>query len=214
MAAVAGTARLCPPRMEYTTSFATGGLMPGKAVRVIEAVRAGTPLQDVKPEVLNVNSRRGRQRKTGELKRRLLQTPRPVWEDLPDLDDSEQRLVLYYGCLKTYRMIFDFHMDVVLPTWRSVDRSLELYNVDRFFEQRSDAHPEIFEWSQSTRSKVRGVLLQMLREAGFLADGALQRVICPRDFWARFAAVGDVWYLEAAFLNESERRDVTAALRS
>jgi hypothetical protein len=57
-------------------------------------------------------------------------------------------------------------------------------------------------------------MLQMLRKAGFLRDGSLQKVDRPDRFWTRFVKVGDLWFLEAAFLNEEERRSVTESLRT
>lgn len=188
--------------------------MPGRTAQVVEEVHAGTPLDAIDPELLDVASWQGRRRKLAEIKRRLRQTPRPVWDDLPDLGRAAQNVVLYYCCLKTYRLLFDFHMDVVLPSWHSSDRQVGSYNVRRFLEQRADRHPEIDRWSDGTWDKVRQVTLKMLRESGLLKDEHLQRVRQSDGFWQRFVKVGDVWYLEATFLNERKRRSVVDAVRS
>ena len=117
--------------------------MPEESVRIIEAVRAGVPLQEVDPDVLDVNSIRGRKRKTEEIIKRLESADKSIWADLPQRKAAEQNVTLYYCCLKTYRLLFDFHMDVVLPRWRSSDRSLRPYDVQRFLEHRAHSHPEI-----------------------------------------------------------------------
>jgi hypothetical protein len=200
--------------MEYTTAFTAGPLMPKRSARIVEEFRQGTPLREIDPSVLDINSRGGQQRKSAEIKRRLENTEEPVWKDLPELPVPERALVLYYCCLKTYPLLFDFHMEAVLPTWRSADRSFGNHDVRRFLEGQAETHPEIDGWGESTWKKVRQVMLQMLRKAGFLRDGSLQKVDRPDRFWTRFVKVGDLWYLEAAFLNEAQRRSTTQSLRS
>jgi hypothetical protein len=199
---------------EYTTAFTAGPLMPEKTAMIVEEGRRGSPLDEVDWELLDSNSWRGRRRKMAEIKRRLEHVPRSVWEDLPDQSIREQTLVLYYCCLKTYRLLFDFHMDVVLPTWRSSDRTIESYDVRRFLEQRADRHTEVDGWSESSWQKVRQVILQMLRESGLLVESRLRKKNPSDGFWNRFVNVGDVWFLEACFLNEEERRRIVETVRT
>lgn len=200
--------------MEYTTAFTAGPLMPKRSARIVEAYRQGTPLRDIDPSILDINSRGGQQRKSAEIKRRLENTEELVWNDLPELPTPEQTLVLYYCCLKTYPLLFDFHMEAVLPTWRSADRSFGTHDARRFLEQQAESHPEISAWGESTWQKVRQVMLQMLRDAGLLQEGELRRVDRPKAFWTRFVEVGDLWFLEAAFLNEEKRHSVAQSLRT
>ena len=200
--------------MEYTTAFTAGPLMPERSARIVEKLRQGTPPEEIDPSIFDINSWQGQRRKVAEIKRRLSESDRSVWTDLPELETLEQALVLYYCCLKTYPLLFDFHMETVLPTWRSADRSLESHDVRRFLEKRAETHPEISEWGESTWKKVRQVMLQMLREARLLREGELRPVDRPETFWARFVEVGDLWFLEAAFLNEKKRRTVAQSLRT
>jgi hypothetical protein len=180
----------------------------------VEEINRGTLPDEIDPSIFDINSWQGQRRKVAEIKRRLSETDESVWEDLPELSTPERALVLYYCCLKTYPLLFDFHMEAVLPTWRSADRSIGPHDATRFLEERAETHPEIDEWGESTWKKVRQVMLQMLREAGFLRDGSLHQVDRPDPFWTRFVKVGDLWFLEAAFLNEAKRRAAAQSLRS
>lgn len=200
--------------MEYTTAFTAGPLMPKRSARIVEEINRGASPDEIDPSIFDINSWQGQRRKVAEIKRRLSETDQSVWEDLPELPVPERALVLYYCCLKTYPLLFDFHMEAVLPTWRSADRSFGNHDVRRFLEGQAETHPEIDGWGESTWKKVRQVMLQMLRKAGFLRDGSLQKVDRPDRFWTRFVKVGDLWYLEAAFLNEAQRRSTTQSLRS
>ena len=193
--------------MTYSTTFAAGTLMREDAARIVASLEGGD-LEAIDSDVLDVPSRPGRSRRAREIVRRLEGVPESVWGDLPERSAEEQQAILYYCCMKTYRPIRDFHLDVVVPTWRSLDPALRLHDIRRYFEDRASQHPEIDDWSEGTWSKVQQVLRKMLEEAGLLRDGRLQPVRLPLPFWQRFVRVGDVWFLEAMLLNEAERQSV------
>lgn len=146
--------------------------MPSRSAQVVREVQKGTPLGDVDPSILDINSQGGRERKIAEIKRRLRSVDEHVWEDLPDLPSPQQALVLYYCSLSTYSLLFDFHMEAVLPAWKSVDRSFGPHDATRFLEEQAKTHPEIEEWQESTSKRVQEAMLQMIREAGLLQKGA------------------------------------------
>lgn len=198
--------------IQYRASFTAGALMREESVRIAEELLRGIPPDLVNPDVLDTNSEQGRQRKTSEILRRFEQTDRSTWSDLPVIPVAQQQVILYYSCMKTYRLLFDFHMDVVLPRWRSLDRELTPYDAQRFLERRADEHPEIDEWTEKTWEKVRQVMLKMLTEARLLQENRLQPVQLPNHFWERFVKVGDLWFLEAVFLNESQRQATVQAV--
>lgn len=200
--------------MEYSVSFTAGALMRSETEKVIRAVKEGSSLDEVDPDVLDVHSRRGRERKTEEVVKRLKHVDRRIWDDFLSLTAAEQSITLYYACLKTYRLMFDFHMDVVLPRWQTMEHRLEAHDARRFLERRADAHPEVDTWSQSTWEKIRQVLLKMLTEAGLLQDGIIVAPSIEGDVWERFVYVGDLWFLEAALLNERRRDAITREVLS
>ena len=105
--------------------------------------------------------------------------------------------------------MFDFHMDVVLPRWQAMDRTLEPHDARRLLERRADVHPEIDKWSESTWEKIRQVLLKMMTEAGLLRDGIIVAPTTESRIWDRFVRVGDLWFLEAALLHERRREAIT-----
>lgn len=200
--------------MEYSTTFAAGTLLHEEALRVVAEVEGGTPLAEVDPDVLDVKSRTGRARRLREVVRRLEQTDRRVWEDLLQRTPAEQRVLLYYACLKTYPLVADIHMNVVLPAWRSLTQELYRSDVQRFLDQQAEAHPEIDRWSENTHEKVQQVVRKMLTEVGLLVqEHRLQRLRLPRFFWARFIRAGDVWFLEAMLLDKEERTHVADFIR-
>jgi len=199
--------------MEYSTTFAAGTLLHDETVRVLEAVDKGTPLEEVGPDVLDINSLAGRKRRFQEVKRRLHHINRGIWDDLLRCTLTEQQVVLYYACMKTYDLVADIHMNAILSAWRSITQELHRSDIQRFLDDQADAHPEIDEWSETTHDKVQQVVRKMLREVGLLKDDRLQRLQLPGSFWTRFVQVGDAWFLEAMFLSKDERSAVFDLVR-
>lgn len=177
-----------------------------------EAAEVG--LDAVGSDVVDVPSPAGRRRKAREIVRRLSSAPPAVWQDLPERRKEEQQVILYYCCMKTYPLIRDVHFGAVLPAWRSIEAAVHAHDIRRYLEKQSEHHPEINSWSEGTWSKVQQVLRKMLVEARLLsASGALRRVRLPAPFWRRFAAQGDVWFLEAMLMSKQEREEMLRQLK-
>jgi hypothetical protein len=199
--------------MPYRTTFAAGTLLHDEVRCVLRAAGSDGSLDDVSPEVLDINSAAGRERRFLEVKRRLQNVEQRIWTDLLTLSPAEQRVVLYYACMKTYALVRDIHMNAVLPAWRSIAQSLGAVDIQRVLDTQADSHPEIDDWSPETHDKIQQVVRRMLSEVGLLQGEQLQRIRLPYAFWARFARVGDVWFLEAMLLNKEERAAAINAAR-
>ena len=193
--------------MPYSAAFTTGALMREETLRIVRQLE-GSPLADIDPDALSTNAAKSRRTKTYEIAKRLRQAPRAVWADLQELPPGQQHIVLYYCCMTTYRLIFDFQMELVLQRWRSLEHALTPYDVQRFLEKRAAEHPEIDDWTESTRAKVENVLLLMLKEVGILEGEKLTAIDAPDHFWQRFLPTGDVWFLEAMLLSQPRRGSI------
>jgi len=193
--------------MPYSAAFTTGALMREETLRIVRQLE-GSSLADIDPDALSTNAAKSRRTKTYEIAKRLRQAPRAVWADLQELPPAQQHIVLYYCCMTTYRLIFDFQMELVLQRWRSLEHALTPYDVQRFLEKRAAEHPEIDDWTESTRAKVENVLLLMLKEVGILEGEKLTAIDAPDHFWQRFLPTGDVWFLEAMLLSQPRRGSI------
>lgn len=136
--------------MSYSTTFAAGTLLREETLRVLETVEQGATLDDVEPDVLDINSRAGRERRFHEVKRRLENVDPSVWDDFLRCTPTQQQVVLYYTCVKTYDLVADIHMHAVLSAWRSITQELHRSDIQRFLDEQMTTHPEIAEWSEST----------------------------------------------------------------
>lgn len=201
--------------MEYSTTFAAGTLLHDESLRVLDAAGGADGINEVSEDVLDISSQSGRERRLMEVKRRLGAVNGAVLRDFLDLDETEQKVVLYYAAVKAYRLVHDLHMHVVMPAWRSIMQEVHRADVQRFLDERSVEHPEIDAWSESTHEKVQQVFRKMLREVGLLtSDDQLVALHLSSRFWTRFVRAGDLWFLEAMLVEKDVRESAIQIVRS
>lgn len=196
----------------YHAYYTAGALLYEEMTRVISRWQEQAhrmAVDDIPDDWLLLRSGKSRQTKAREVRRRLTALPDFLWKGYADLPYSEQRLLLYYSCMKAYPLLFDFHLEAVMDRWRMVGQKLTRADFDGFLQAQELTYPEISRWTPSTRQKLGQVTMKMLREAGLLsAQGDLQKGIASDAFWRKIAGTGDLWILELMFLNESERRHI------
>ena len=74
--------------------------------------------------VLQVNSIASRKRFVVEFKRRYAAVPAHFWQTWQNMSEAGQRAGLFYAILKTYKLVFDFHFNVTMKKWNSIDHKL------------------------------------------------------------------------------------------
>jgi len=88
--------------LEYSTTFAAGALLYDETRRVLTEVDNDGPLDEVGPDVLNINSQSGCERRVREVERRMEHVGHEVWNDFLGRSATEQAVLLYYACMKAF----------------------------------------------------------------------------------------------------------------
>lgn len=196
----------------YTASFTTGGLLFEEMERVIAFLSVkGVDRQIIakSANVLTINSATARIRQARELLKRYDSVDSSFWDFyLNQPDKVARRFAVYYACLKTYPLVMDFHMEVVLPKWRQMKYKIGTEDVIKFLKWALIEHPEIDKWKESTLLKISRLLVLMLKESGLLVDGKLQPVRLADSFWIYFLEHGEGWFLEAMLLSKEQRESI------
>lgn len=82
---------------------------------------------------------------------------------------SEERASMaWLAAIKYSAMILEFAADVLRSKLADFDLVLRPSDYDNFIADRFPSHPELGELTESSRRKIRNVLLLMLTEAGML----------------------------------------------
>lgn len=181
--------------MYYETNAVLPHLLEDKSREAVKKLTENT-------EVLKIASYKARRTVLLEIVRRFDSAPRDFWERYLSLPEAEQRLALFYVIMKTYKLIFDFQINVTLTKFNSANQKLasedllmELYDIagrDEFVDG----------WSEDTKKKVVSTYMKILRQVGILPDKGyeLQRPDVPTQAFTYYVQMGEDWFLQACLL--------------
>ena len=115
------------------------------------------------------------------------------------MDEDDRRIALLFVILKTYKILFDFQINVAIKKWNSVSRTIDLQDLAMEMNEIAAKDEFVDSWSESTKTKVASAYLSMLRKCGMMdREGNLvQLKPSNADFYIR---IGEPWFLEACFL--------------
>ena len=196
----------------YLISFTAGGLLYDETIS-LQPYLNDEKIELIANEVkinkyLQTNSQASRQRMIQEIKKRYLAVGEKFYGNFDQFTIVEQKLIIFYSCMKTYKILFDFMLDVIIEKWLSMDLEVDIDDVERFLDKKSNVQNDIDGWSSQTRRKIITVLIRMLNEVGMLENNKLVQIEAPDEFWRMFVANNDSWFLEAGLLSKEQREKI------
>ena len=113
----------------YSAAFTAGALLYQEMNSVLHLLMQPNGEELMKDEIkknefLNVASINTRKRYVPELIRRYKAVPVSFWQDYLSFSEKAQRVALFYVVMKTYKLIWDFHINVTIPKWKSFDSTI------------------------------------------------------------------------------------------
>ena len=195
----------------YSASFTASALLHNEFAKAKESILSGDFIRQMRDEVLEnarlgIKTQSARKRISQEIIKRYESAPAGFWPFFFDCHEKEQRLALFFLCLKTYPLMLDYHLEVALKRWRARSEHLEILDVQLRLDEISSFHSDVYAWSESTKTKTVTVYLRTLTEAGLLRHHNLQK---PSDiqpgFWEYYIKNGESWFPEACFVNPNYR---------
>ncbi len=198
----------------YSASFTSGGLLHEETVALVKYFnRDSIDLineQIVNNSLIEINSQTSRKRIISELVKRYNAVNNDqLFAKFKDCNTVEQKVLLYYVCLKTYPLMFDFVFDVVIEKWLSMDMSIKSIDVLRFLEKQSNQHKEIEKWTDKTLLKISSLIIKLIKDVGLINHNNLTKLELPNSFLRIFVDWKDEWFLQAILLNKSQRESVS-----
>ncbi len=199
-------------RTEYAISLTAGGLLLHETMSVIDFL-IESRISDLNEaidnsNILKTNSLASRTRIITELRRRNKAVRPDIWTWLKENDENEQKITLFYICLKATPILFDFQTEVVLEKWRALDLFIVKEDVLYFFDKKAQFETEIDKWSETTRIKAATVIIRILRESGILRKNKITPMEAPDSFWLFFVKQDDPWFLELCLLPQNRREQI------
>ena len=191
----------------YTAAITGCAFLYNEFMRILPLLMAENVESLLKEEVLNnrllqVNSQKARQTFITEFKRRYRAVPVTFWTNFVHMNEAAQRAGLLYAILKAYKLVFDFHFNVTVKRWNSVDS--ELSSRDAFVDS----------WTEKTKDKCASQYLTILRQAGLLQEKTdeLQSLHLEASDFEYYVRSGEDWFLEACLLYPYEVNNIKTQL--
>lgn len=204
----------------YSAAFTGCGFMLNETIALLPILQASDAEAKLRQEVvsnelLSLGKAKTRARNIFEFRRRFQSVPRSYWDWFLTLAPVSQVGALFFVLLKSYYLLFDLQLNVVVPQWRSA--RLDLTKVDVMLRLNEIAAADAFVdgWSEKTKSRVCSGCLNFLRCAGMLdpQTGELRPLKMRDEDFAHFIAIGEAWFLEACLLQPYEIERIKECLK-
>lgn len=157
-------------------------------------------------EHLMMSSERTRSRAIPEFIKRYNSVPKSFWNWFLTLNDKSQRVAMFYVILKTYKIVFDLHINVAIGHWRGVDQRVTKNDLMMEFNEISAKDDFVESWSENTKEKVSSSVCSILRKVGLMEEKSFD--LKPIDFTdidsTYYIQNNELWFLEACFLEPYE----------
>ena len=188
----------------YTAAITGGGFLLEETKALLPLLQSDNREQLLKDERLNnrllkINAETSRYRFIMEIARRYDAMPASFWVDFQAMNDDDQAVALLFVILKTYKICFDFHVNVTMRKWNSISKSVTYDDIEMEFNEVSARDEFVDSWSDKPKRKVASAYLTILRKVGILDIEDKLHPLSATNF-AYSISCGEQWFLEACLL--------------
>ena len=188
----------------YTAAITGGGFLFSETNALLPLLQSSDRDALLKDEKLNnrllkINAETSRDRAIAEIVRRYDAMPSCFWVDYQNMNEKDQEVALFFVILKTYKICFDFHINVTMRKWNSISKSLFYDDIDMEFNEVSARDEFVDSWSDKTKRKVASAYLTVLRKVGILDKDDQLHSLSASNF-DYYITIGEQWFLEACLL--------------
>lgn len=203
----------------YSATITGCPFLYNEFVRILPLLMDENAVELLKDEVRNngilqVNSQKARQTFINEFKRRYHAVPISFWKQFVIMKEPAQRIGLFYAILKAYKLVFDFHFNVTIKRWNSVEQTLCKNDIMREFGELSARDAFVDSWTDNTKDRCASQYLTILRQSGLLQEKTdeLQAPRLETSDYEYYVRSGEEWFLEACLLYPYEVNDIKKQL--
>lgn len=188
----------------YSAAVSGGGFLYEETNILLPLLMSGNRQEFLQQEasenrLLHINAETSRKRIMAEVERRYDAMPVSFWQDYVQMPEEDRKAALFFVLLKTYRILFDFHVNVAMKKWNSISKSVTLDDIYMELNELSAKDDFVDSWTEATKKKLASTYLTLLRKVGMLDEGnGLHPLLCGNQ--AYYLLHGEAWFLEACLL--------------
>ncbi len=194
-----------PNKTNYDANFTAGGLLFTEFV-ALRGILLSTNFDELlkkeeeENNVMGVATNSARKRIISEVKRRYEKVSIDFWYQFFEWDENEQKLGLFYLCLKTYPIVFDLHFEVAVKKYK-LGAELVEYDVQMRLDELSSTSEDVENWSYTTIKKINTQYRKALKDAGLYNKKIVHKPNNTNElFWDFFKKNDENWFLDACFI--------------
>lgn len=195
----------------YSASFTAGSLLHKEITALLPLLQTENAEEVVrneikKNELLHINSESARKRIVYEILKRTQSVEQDFWPFYGNSNQDEQKLLLFYLCLKVYPLMFDFHFNITVKQWNTSSQLIEPYYYQMELGEIAIRDETVDKWTDTTKRKAISVYLRILKEVRLIDDkNKLRSINMSELFWRFFVSNKKHWFLDACLLSNSEK---------
>lgn len=165
---------------KYRFSFTAASLLLNELISFSRMIiEDEMELENLKPEMMHRERAKTNKREFSELYLRLKLLDRPLMEKLVygTKEDQKQIAIIAFG--RTYSFFKDFVEEVILEKISLFDFKLEDRDYNSFISKKSIDHEELDQLADSTKYKIKQVLIKVLEQGGLIDNIKERNIIMP-----------------------------------
>ena len=204
----------------YSAAITGCGFQMKEFISILPLLESSEAAKLLREEVKNnnllqVNSQTSRDRFVSEFKKRFAAVPRAFWNQFLELSENGKKAAYFYAILKTYKLLFDFHFNVTIKNWDSIDRVVSPNDIFMNFSEISANDEFVDSWSELTKNKCVSQYLTILRQVGLISGdmNELSPLRLEPEDCKYYINSGEEWFLEACLLYPYEIADIKSKLK-
>ena len=199
--------------MKYSASYTAGGLLFDEVETLYPILIEENWQQMLRQDIITnqyfkINSEAARKRLTTEFILRFKNTNFTFWKEYETHNNSDKMAMLFYNCLCSYKIIYDFHFTVTIPRFISLDTKLDNYWYEIRLQTIASVEPEVDKWAISTKTKIITRYVGMLKKCGMLVNGILIKPELNPSLLCYFIKENNFWALDAFLLKVHEKENI------
>lgn len=205
----------------YTSAFTACSFLFSEFNAVLPLLRSDNADLLLKDESVNrhylmVNNEASARKILLEFKRRYKTVPIAFWDWYDTLDETAQKAALLYVIIKTYKLLFDFHIHVAIKKWNSVDHTLTTNDLQMELLDVSANDEFVDSWSVQTKKKLMSAYLTILRQADMMDSktNELRPLRLMPNEYKYYIENGELWFLDACLLTPMEKDNIINAYKT
>lgn len=189
---------------KYDANFTAAGLLYSEFIALKDVLLNDNFEDRIKQEAkenkrLQIPTQAARKRITLEIRRRQKKAPADFWHLFSQWNEQEQKLGLFFLCLKTYPLMFDFHIEIALKKY-NIGSTLEAYDITMRLDELSTQYENVASWTDRTKRDLNSKYRKVIKEAGLYDGKNLKKTLHVSPlFWNYFSTISETWFLDACF---------------